>query len=89
MATVVPDVERRVDLVGLVDPVDRLLDFPQMVRRDVVADSAELALDSNTLRVVGSRLERVEGRSTLWARIMMIVMPVAIAMINPAGSSVN
>lgn len=89
MAAIVPDLDRLVDLVSLVDPVDRLLDFPQMVGRDVVTDSAELALDSNTLMVVRSRLERVERCSALWAGIMVIIMPVAIAMVDPAGSSVD
>lgn len=89
MAAVVPDLDRRVDLVGLVDPVDRLLDFPQMFRRHVVADSAKLALDSNTFRIVRSRLDRVEGSAALRAGVMVIIMPVAIAVIDPAGSSVD
>lgn len=84
MATVVPGFESLVNLISPIDLVDGPLNLPQMLRRDVVTSTTELALDGNALVVVRSRVSGIEGGSALWVSIVVVVMPISIAMIMPA-----
>ncbi len=70
-------------------PSIALLDLPQMFRRDVLTNTAKLALDRNALVVVRSRGDGVERSATLGICVVMIVSPVTIAVVNPAGSRVD
>lgn len=47
VATVVPDLDRLVEFVGLVDRVDGLFHLPQVLRGDIVASATELSLEAN------------------------------------------
>lgn len=86
---VVPGVKGLVDLIGLVDGVDGRLDLPQVLRGDVVAGAAELALDGDALVVVGGGGPGVEGRATLRVGIVVVVVPITEAVVVPARGGVD
>lgn len=60
-----------------------------MFRGNVVTDTAELALDGDTLVVIRGGGKGVEWCSALWVRIVMVVMPISKAVVMPAGSRVD
>ena len=84
MATIVPCFNSFIDLIGLVDGVDRCLDVPQVFQGNVLADTTELALDGNALVVVRSGLDGVERSTALRVSIVMVIMPVTKAVVVPA-----
>lgn len=86
---VVPDRDRGVDLVGLVDGRDRLGHVPEVLDRDVVPDAAELALETQAPGVEGTRVDRVEGRAALRVRVVVVVAVIARAVVVPAGRGVD
>lgn len=89
MATVVVSVEILVDLVCLVDCLDSAPNLPKMLSGDVVTDTSKLTLNSNSVAVVGSRLNRIKRRTTLRVRIVVVVMEIASTMVVPSGSGVD
>lgn len=56
---------------------------------DVVADTSELALDADSVAVIGGRLDRVERRAALGARVLVVVGEVARAVVVPARCRVD
>lgn len=84
MTAIIPSLDGLVDLVRLVDLVDGLLHLPEVLRRHVLPDAAELALDGDAPRVVRGGGKRVEGRAALWVRVVVVVVPVADAVVYPA-----
>lgn len=54
-----------------------------------MADTSELALDADPVAVVRGRLDRVEGRAALGARVLVVVGEVARAVVVPARCRVD
>lgn len=52
MCTIIPCWDVCVELVCLIDRVNRFLDGPEMIDTDVISYPAELALEPDTFRVV-------------------------------------
>ena len=88
MASISPGFEGSIDLVRLINGVDRFLDIPEMLNRHIVSNAAELALDANATGIVRAGLDRVDGRSTLWLSVVMVVTEVSSAVIVPPGCGV-
>jgi hypothetical protein len=59
-----------VQLIRLIDGNDGLFDIPQMLDGDVVADTSELPLESDSSWVVRGRIDRVPRRPTLRVRVL-------------------
>lgn len=52
-------------------------------------NTAKLALNGNACGVMWARLERVEWRTALRVGVMMIIVEVASAVVEPAGGRIN
>ena len=57
VTSISPGFQCRVDLICLVDSIDRFLDVPQMLDRDIISNATELALDANATWIVRTGLD--------------------------------
>lgn len=89
MPPIIPRRERLVNLVRLINSINRRLHVPEVVDGDVIPGPAELALEADTAGVVGARGGGVEGRPALRVRVVVVVVEVACAMVVPPGHGVD
>lgn len=89
MTTVVIRVKIQVDLVGLVDAAHSGFYLPQVLFGDIVADSSKFTLDGNALVVVRSGFDGRERSTTLRVCVVVVVVPVAGAVVVPTSRSVD
>lgn len=101
VSPVVVCVEVLVDLVGLVDLFNCLLDIPEAARfvksvigqallydchllidRDIVAESAELALEADALRVIRRRVLGVKWSAALRVGVVVVVLDLISIALN-------
>ena len=65
VTSIVPDIHRIIQFISLIDPVDGLLNIPQMVDRDIVAQTAKLSLETDSSGIVRTRRRGIERSSAL------------------------
>jgi hypothetical protein len=85
-SSIIPDIKSQVKLICFVDRVDRSLFVPKtdlsahsfrlwtglLLDRDIMADTAEFTLKSDSRGIIRTGSNRVDGSTTLWVGVLTI-----------------